>query len=119
MGDSMNTKSNVNEAQLNELMGGVQTALAVIGGKWKLLILAQLVGGVRRYGELKRAIPEVSEKVLIQQLKELEADGMIQRIAYPVVPPKVEYSFTPYGKTICGVMDALYDWGTQHRETRG
>jgi len=112
----MYPETNVDEAKINQLMTGVQIALDVIGGKWKLLILAQLVGGVRRYGELKRAIPGVTEKVLIQQLKELEADGMIERTAYPVVPPKVEYKFTQYGRSICTAMNALFEWGTQHQQ---
>ncbi len=90
----------------------IEGAMAVIGGKWKLVILWHLIEGTRRYGEIRRAIPEVSEKMLIQQLRELEGDGLIARKVYPEVPPKVEYSFTVYGETLKPVLRALVSWGT-------
>jgi DNA-binding HxlR family transcriptional regulator len=79
---------------------GLDAALVVLGGKWKPLILYHLAHGTRRYGELRRAIGGVSDKVLIQQLKELQADGIIARLDYGEIPPKVEYSRTAFGKTL-------------------
>src|ERR1700686_129987 len=79
---------------------GLDAALAVLGGKWKPLILYHLAHGTRRYGELRRAVGAVSDKMLIQQLKELQADGVIDRCDYEEVPPKVEYVLTPFGRTL-------------------
>lgn len=90
----------------------IEGAMAVIGGKWKLVILWHLMDGARRYGEIKRGTPEASEKMLIQQLRELEREGLISRKVYPEVPPKVEYAFTPYGETLKPVLRALVQWGT-------
>ncbi|WP_019506483.1 helix-turn-helix domain-containing protein [Pleurocapsa sp. PCC 7319] len=92
----------------------VQTTLKVLGGKWKLLILWNLKDCTRRFGELKRLMPSISEKMLIQQLRELEKDGLVHRNAYPQVPPKVEYSFTEYGRSLQPVLEVLCNWGEQH-----
>jgi len=92
----------------------VQTTLRVLGGKWKLLILWHLKDETRRFAALKRLIPEISEKMLIQQLRELENDGIVNRRAYPNVPPKVEYSFTDYGRSLKPVLNALCEWGEEH-----
>lgn len=89
----------------------IEGVLAVIGGKWKLVLLWHLLEGSRRYGELKRAIPGISEKMLIQQLRELEADGILARKVFPQVPPRVEYSFTEKGVTLKPVLRALIQWG--------
>jgi DNA-binding HxlR family transcriptional regulator len=78
----------------------VHTALKIIGGKWKLLILWHLKVGGRRFSELKRLIPEIAEKMLIQQLRELEKDEIVNRNVQSDVPPKVEYSFTAYGESL-------------------
>ena len=96
----------------------IEGALAVIGGKWKLLILWHLLEGTRRYGELKRSMPEVSEKMLIQQLRELEADKILSRKVYAEVPPRVEYSFTVYGESLKPVLRALVAWGNNHFRER-
>jgi DNA-binding HxlR family transcriptional regulator len=93
---------------------GLDAALAVVGGKWKPLILFHLAHETRRYGNLRRAIGNVSDKVLIQQLKELEADGIIVRLDFQEVPPKVEYSLTPFGLTLAEALKPLCSWGTQH-----
>lgn len=93
---------------------GLDVALSVIGGKWKPLILYRLAYGTRRYGELKRAVGGVSDKMLIQQLKELHADGVIDRRDHRQVPPKVEYSLTPFGKTLADALGPLCAWGTEH-----
>ena len=95
---------------------GLDVALSVIGGKWKPLILYHLALGTRRYGELKRAVGGVSDKMLIQQLKELHADGVIDRRDHQQVPPKVDYSLTPFGKTLADALVPLCAWGSEHLE---
>ncbi|MBZ9673883.1 winged helix-turn-helix transcriptional regulator [Mesorhizobium sp. ES1-3] len=93
---------------------GLDAALAVIGGKWKPLILFHLAHEARRYGDLRRAIGNVSDKMLIQQLKELEADGIVDRLDFKEIPPKVEYSLTAFGLTLAGALKPLCAWGTEH-----
>lgn len=93
---------------------GLDAALFVLGGKWKPLILFHLAHGTRRYGELRRAVGKVSDKVLIQQLKELQADGIIDRVDFGEIPPKVEYSLTDFGRTLGKALAPLCEWGTRH-----
>jgi DNA-binding HxlR family transcriptional regulator len=93
---------------------GLDAALCVLGGKWKPLILFHLAHGTRRYGELRRAVGSVSDKVLIQQLKELQADGIIARVDYGEIPPKVEYSLTAFGRTLGKSLAPLCEWGTKY-----
>ena len=93
---------------------GLDAALVVLGGKWKPLILFHLAHGTRRYGELRRAVGGVSDKVLIQQLKELQADGIIARVDYGEIPPKVEYSLTTFGRTLSKSLAPLCEWGTRY-----
>ena len=92
----------------------VQTTLKVLGGKWKILILWHLKDEVRRFSELKRLMPEITEKMLIQQLRELERDGIVSRNVYSEVPLKVEYSFTEYGRSLKPVLQVLCHWGENH-----
>lgn len=93
---------------------GVQKAIRVLEGRWKLVILFQLFGGhVRRFSDLERAIPGVSQKMLIQQLRQLEADGVVARVVHHQVPPKVEYHLTEWGQSLCPALDALLAW-TEH-----
>jgi DNA-binding HxlR family transcriptional regulator len=92
----------------------VEAALDVIGGKWKALILFWLRDRACRFGELRRSIPDVSERMLTQQLRELEDDGVVRRKVYPQVPPKVEYSLTLYGRTLRPITELLCEWGTKH-----
>lgn len=92
----------------------VQTTLKVLGGKWKILILWHLKDESRRFSQLKRSIPEITEKMLMQQLRELEKDGIVCRNVYPEVPPKVEYSFTDYGLSLIPVLQVLCRWGENH-----
>ena len=94
----------------------VQTTLKVLGGKWKLLILWNLKDCKRRFSELKRLIPSISEKMLIQQLRELEKDGLVHRYVYSQVPPKVEYCFTDYAESLIPVLQVLCGWGEKHLE---
>ena len=93
---------------------GLDAALFVLGGKWKPLILFHLAHGTRRYGELRRAIGSVSDKVLIQQLKELQADGIVDRADFGEIPPKVEYSLTAFGRTLGKALAPLCEWGTKN-----
>jgi DNA-binding HxlR family transcriptional regulator len=93
---------------------GLDAALFVLGGKWKPLILFHLAHGTRRYGELRRAVGNVSDKVLIQQLKELQADGIIDRVDFGEIPPKVEYSLTAFGRILGKALAPLCEWGTKY-----
>jgi DNA-binding HxlR family transcriptional regulator len=93
---------------------GLDAALFVLGGKWKPLILFHLAHGTRRYGELRRAVGSVSDKVLVQQLKDLQADGIVDRLDYGEIPPKVEYSLTAFGGTLGKALVPLCEWGTQY-----
>ncbi len=92
---------------------GVEAALRVIGGKWKVLILWHL-DEPQRFGELKRRVTGISEKVLIQQLRELESDGVVNRKDFQEVPPKVEYSLTAFGRSLKVALTPLCDWGKKH-----
>lgn len=90
---------------------GVGNALAKLEGRWKLVILFHLFDGkIKRFSELERAIPAVSQKMLTQQLRALEADGIVRRVVHPQVPPKVEYALTDWGQELCPVLDALLTW---------
>jgi DNA-binding HxlR family transcriptional regulator len=93
---------------------GIEATLGAIGGKWKILILWHLAIRTSRYGELRRQIPGITEKMLIQQLRELERDGIIERRVYPEVPPRVEYAFSDYGTSLRPVLCTLRTWGTSH-----
>jgi DNA-binding HxlR family transcriptional regulator len=94
---------------------GLDVALAVMGGKWKPLILYHLQHGPRRFGDLKRLVSGISEKVLIQQLRDLQAAGVLVRQDYKEVPPRVDYSVTPFGMTLVQALMPLCHWGTQNR----
>src|SRR4051812_23230941 len=88
-----------------------ETTLDVIGGRWKVPILWHLLKGTLRFSELRRALPGVTQKMLTQQLRELERQGVVRRTVYPQVPPKVEYSLTDRGQTLKPVVDAMCKWG--------
>lgn len=89
----------------------IEATLGLIGGKWKALILDHLTEGALRFGELQRMMPKITPKMLTQQLRELEVDGLIVRHVYPVVPPKVEYELTKFGQTVLPILDAMCAWG--------
>ncbi|BAF86203.1 putative transcriptional regulator [Azorhizobium caulinodans ORS 571] len=96
---------------------GLDATLRVIAGKWKPLILYFLAqGGPTRYGELRRAVRDVSDKMLIQQLKELEADQLVKRTDYKEVPPRVDYALTPLGQSLAQALVPLCQWGTENME---
>ena len=89
----------------------VETTLALIGDKWKVLILRDLLPGTKRFGELKRSIGSVSQKVLTAQLRDMEAKGLVSRKVYAEVPPRVEYSLTDLGKSLKPILNAMWAWG--------
>ena len=94
----------------------VDVTLSVIGGKWKLLIYAHLQEGVTRFGQLKRAIPRITQTMLTQQLRELERDGIVTRTIYAEIPPRVEYALTDFGRTLAPVIEKMHEWGTTYVE---
>ncbi|WP_326690151.1 MULTISPECIES: helix-turn-helix domain-containing protein [unclassified Streptomyces] len=96
-------------------VSGLDAALDVVGGKWKGLILWALSDGPKRFSQLRRCLSGVSEKMLIQHLRELERDEAVHREVHHAVPPKVEYSLTPTGSTLIEALRPLGDWGTEHR----
>ncbi|WP_219686123.1 winged helix-turn-helix transcriptional regulator [Clostridioides difficile] len=94
----------------------IEATLALIGGKYKTLILWHLKDTILRFNELKKLIPKATPKMLTQQLRELESDGLIIRVVYPVVPPKVEYSLSDFGKSIIPILDSMCDLGSDYLE---
>ena len=93
----------------------VTAALEVIGGRWKPVILFQIRDGPMRFGALRRAVPRVTQKMLTQQLRELERDGIVHREVQAIVPPRVDYSLTPHGESLKPLLLALCEWGKKHR----
>lgn len=93
----------------------VETTLSLIGDKWKVLILRDLITGTKRFGELKKSIGTVSQKVLTAQLRDMEENGLIHREVYAEVPPRVEYSLTELGKSLLPVLDAMRNWGEDYK----
>lgn len=92
----------------------VERTLEVIGGRWKVLILRELFLGVKRFGQLHRALQGITQKMLTQQLREMEQDGIIHREVYLQVPPKVEYSLTPLGESLKPIIHSMHEWGVRH-----
>ena len=97
----------------------VSHTLHLIGGKYKALLLWHLTGHILRFNELHRLVPEATPKMLTQQLRELEEDGLILRTVYPVVPPKVEYALTPLGESLFPILEAMYRWGSERMQEEG
>ena len=97
----------------------VEATLRVIGGKWKPLILFYLLEGTHRFNELKRRLPPVTQQMLTLQLRELERDGVVHRLVYAEVPPKVEYSLTPLGRSLEPLLEQMLAWGGQYLQARG
>lgn len=93
----------------------VETTLTLIGDKWKVLILRDLLPGTKRFGELKKSIGSVSQKVLTAQLRDMEENGLINRKVYAEVPPRVEYSLTDLGKSLEPILDAMRNWGEGYK----
>jgi Predicted transcriptional regulators len=103
----------------SEQLCPVETTINLIGGKYKALILWKLMGGALRFSQLRHEVPCATPKMLTQQLRELEADGMVHREVFPVVPPRVEYSLTTFGRSIAPVLNAMYQWGTGYLHSQG
>ena len=97
----------------------VDTTIELIGGKYKSLILWHLIDATLRFGELRKLIPQATPKMLTQQLRELEADNLVTRTVYPVVPPKVEYALTDLGLSIRPILTVMYDWGAEYLKANG
>ena len=96
----------------------VETTLPLIGDKWKVLILRDLMPGTKRFGELKKSVGNVSQKVLTAQLRAMEASGLVNRKVYAEVPPRVEYSLTELGKSLKPILDAMYAWGKAYKDEK-
>ncbi|WP_071427977.1 winged helix-turn-helix transcriptional regulator [Merdimmobilis hominis] len=94
----------------------VETTLSLISDKWKVLILRDLLPGTKRFGELKKSIGHVSQKVLTAQLREMEASGLLTRTVYAEVPPRVEYTLTDLGYSLKPILDAMWDWGEGYQK---
>ena len=94
----------------------VETTLKLIGNTWEVLVLRDLMPGTKRFGELKQSIGGISQKVLTSKLREMEADGLVERHVFAEVPPRVEYSLTPLGRTLKPVLDAMEQWGTAYKK---
>ncbi|MFM9269697.1 winged helix-turn-helix transcriptional regulator [Halomonas elongata] len=104
------------ETEIPSFICGLDATLRVIGGKWKPLILFFLHDGAKRYGELKRCVRGVSDKMLIQQLKELESDGVVSRADHQEIPPRVDYALTPTGRSLAHALSPLCEWGTENSD---
>ena len=94
----------------------VETTLTLIGNKWKVLILRDLMPGTKRFGELKKSIGSVSQKVWTAQLRDMENNGLLTRAVFPEVPPRVEYSLTELGKSLKPILDAMWNWGEEYKK---
>lgn len=95
----------------------VETTLTLISSKWKVLILRDLLGGTKRFGQLKKSLNGVTQKVLTEQLRQMEMDGLVFRTVYPEVSPRVEYTLTELGLTLKPILDDLWDWGEYYKST--
>ena len=93
----------------------VETTLTLISDKWKVLILRDLMNGTMRFGELRKAIGQVSQKVLTAQLRQMEGSGLLTRTVYPEVPPRVEYTLTDLGRSLKPILDAMWVWGEEYK----
>jgi DNA-binding HxlR family transcriptional regulator len=110
------TSSNALNEKKIKATCGMGYALSLIGGRWKSNILWRLlINGKLRYSELLRHIPEISERMLVSQLRELEADQLVKRTVHPEVPPKVEYELTPLGRSMEPMLNSISEWGEKHR----
>jgi DNA-binding HxlR family transcriptional regulator len=97
----------------------IELTLNVIGGKWKFLIIKELMDGPKRFAQLQKSIKGITQRMLTKQLRELERDGIVNRILYPQVPPKVEYTLTPVGKELKSVLSSLHNWGLIYMQENG
>jgi len=96
----------------------VEATLSVIGGRWKPVLLCHLLGGRKRFGELRRLTPNATERMITLQLRELEADGVVARHVYPEVPPRVEYELTGFGRSLKDILEQMQQWGSVFKARR-
>lgn len=94
----------------------VEITMGLIDDKWKVLIVRDLLTGTKRFGELKKSVTGITQKVLTNNLKQMEKDGLLKRKAYPEVPPRVEYTLTETGLSLKPILDSMVEWGNQYRE---
>lgn len=94
----------------------VETTLKLIGDKWKVLIIRDLLTGTKRFNQLMRSVTGITQKVLTSHLRAMEADGLLTRKVYPEVPPKVEYTLTDTGYSLKPILDSMWDWGSEYKE---
>lgn len=94
----------------------VETTLTLISDRWKVLILRDLMDGTKRFGELKKSIGHITQKVLTSNLRDMEASGLLTRTVYAEVPPRVEYTLTETGRSLKPILDAMWDWGLSYKE---
>lgn len=113
-----NGQGQAGSIQASRLTCAVETTLNIIGGRWKVLILHELFSGTKRFNELHRALHGITQKMLTQQLREMEEDGIIHREVYPQVPPKVEYSLTSLGRSLEPILDAMHQWGLHYNQQK-
>lgn len=116
--------SNQSEGTVNDVLTSlpacpVETTLALIGNKWQVLIVRDLMEGTKRFKELQRSVGSVSQKVLTANLRTMEAQGLVRREVFAEVPPRVEYSLTELGRSLRPVIDALWSWGESYKELLG
>ena len=97
----------------------VETTLMLIGDKWKVLILRDLMSGTKRFGELKKSVSGISQKVLTSNLRDMEENGLLSREVFPEVPPRVEYTLTELGRSMSAILDAMARWGTEYKQNAG
>lgn len=97
----------------------VEITLALLGNKWKVLILRELFTGTKRFGALSRGVHGISQKMLTQQLRQMEEDALVKRKVYPEVPPRVEYSLTDIGRSLSPILDAMHKWGSRYKQVNG
>jgi len=114
----MTRKSKYSECSQSGEGCPVEYTLEIIGGKWKGVLLYHLIDGKKRFGELRRICPDITQRMLTLQLRELEEDGIVHREVYQQVPPKVEYSLTEYGRTLEPLIQLMKEWGETHRRVR-
>lgn len=114
----LNTKNFLGNFKMNKELPAcpVETTLTLIGDKWKVLILRDLLSGTKRFGELKKSIGSVSQKVLTANLRSMEKDGLVNRKVYPEVPPRVEYTLTDTGYSLKQILDTMWDWGEKYKQ---
>ncbi|MGB0835847.1 MAG: winged helix-turn-helix transcriptional regulator [Psychrobium sp.] len=110
-----NNELDTKEIDNNSVSCPMTSVMNIIGGKWKVIILFHLRGSVLRFGELRKKIPKITQKMLTQQLRELESDGLVTRKVYPEVPPRVEYESTVLSDELRPILDMLCDWGEKQK----